>query len=57
MTDWLEVLELAREEHAELVFDGEIAYVDEGECGLIVFNRDAPVYHLPKANSLAITVH
>lgn len=57
MDTYLEILEMIRQEHAELAFDGEIMYADEGESGLIVFNRDAPLYYLPRANSLAMTAH
>lgn len=55
MDTYLEILEMIRQEHAELAFDGEIMYADEGESRLIVFNRDAPLYS--RANSLAMTAH
>lgn len=57
METYIRCLELAHEEHAMLAFDGLIAYVDEGEAGLIVFNPRAMYYHLPRANFLAMTAH
>lgn len=55
--EWIAVLELLREEHAMLAFDGLIMTVDEAEAGLIAHNPTAFYFHLPSTILLASSVH
>jgi hypothetical protein len=39
--NWLESLEMTRQEHETLVFDGEVMFIEQGEYGAVLLNREA----------------
>jgi hypothetical protein len=45
IADWIDAYNVAYEERETLTFDGEIMFVDQGEYGPVVLNKDGAYLH------------